>query len=673
MKKYNLFSNLIRLILTIIVFLFQISVCSKAYAIETILNVAFDPNCPPYQFIEDGVVKGLHIDVLNKIAEMNDYTIQYVPINGTVKCLEALNEGEIDIVLGIINNSNSEYSSQFTDAISQTSLCMIAHEDNVKKINNKIYTKVNAVFENDTISYYDIYNSSELSYVIVNSQVEVLDALLSKTVNVSIGIKDSMLFQLRNLNLEDEYVIIRNYLNPIEYTMAVKHGDKVLMNNLNTSLKRIRINGEYESIYRKWINDINASQRINEITKKFIIGLIIGAIIVSIILLLNFRISRILKKQVDIKTKELQNINKNLKVQMKKSRELNELRNCVMENSPNAIIVFDRDFLITLFNKNAYMLSGMNIPKIGKSIFDIELFNKILKDKKEDIFVKGKKYLNQELTIENEDNDKVIYKYDIYRLFDSKESIRGALLNIADVTIENETREQIFEKEKNRTLNQLIAGIAHEIRNPLMSIKTFVELIPNKWQDKKFQYEFTKFVPTEVERVNNLIKNLIDYAKPGMNNKEDIVLNDIFNQLKTLMNPVFENENIKLNIATESNLIINADKNQITQILINIILNGYESIKEKMYNNPILDKQLNLNIKAHQNDKFIFIKIIDEGIGMTEDEIKKSTEPFFTNKTNGTGLGLSITEQFIKENEGTMQIKSKKNVSTIVTLKFRRK
>lgn len=675
MKKLNSYNYIKLIILIVIIFFIQITICSDAFAIETILKVAFEPNCPPYQFIEDGVPKGLHIDVLNKIAKMNDYTIKYIPIKGTIKCLDALNKGEVDIVLGVINNSNSEYNSQFTDTISRSSLCMIAHKDNVEKIENKPYSKANdSVFEYNTIdysNYFNMYDETRFRYMVVNNQADVFNILLSQTVDVAIGIKDSMLYQLKKLKLEDEYVIIANFLNPIDYTMVVKYGDQELMTALNTELKKIKISGDYELINNKWINDISNYEKIKVITKKFVIGLIITIIIVVIVLLVNLRISRLLKKKVDLKTKELQKINKNLEEQIKKSRNLNELRNCVMENSSNAMIVFDKDFLITLFNKNAYLLSGNNTI-IGTSIFDIELFNIILKDKKEDIFVKGKKYLNQELIIETKDKDKVVYKYDIYRLFDSKESVRGALLNIADVTVENAIREQIFEREKNRTLNQLIAGIAHEIRNPLMSIKTFVELIPYKWRDKQFQSKFVEFVPTEVERLNNLIKNLIDYAKPRKNNKEDIVLTDIFSHLTTLIKHMLENEHIELNTSIEDGLNINADKNQMIQILINIILNGYESMKEKMNNNYSSVTKLKLDLKAFKNDKYVFIEITDEGIGMTEDEIKRSTEPFFTKKAKGTGLGLAITEQFVKENDGVIQIESKKNISTKVILKFRR-
>ena len=664
-----------KLTITLVVFIFiQILVCSRDYAIKTIINVAFEPNCPPYQFVENGNPMGLHIDIMEKIAEINNYEIKYFPIKGSSKCLAALDEGEVDIVLGFINSKDSEYKSRFSDMISQSSICMIAHKDDVRRIQEKlIFESNNSVHEYNTIdydSYFSFYDDYRFNYTVVNNQKDVLKMLLSESADVAIGVKDSLLYQLQDLDLIDEYVIIANYLSPVEYTMVLKDGDSELMSQLSTTLRMIRSDGQYERIHNNWIQDPLYEKERIELTTRYIKRFLVALIIIAFILLINLRISRLLKKKVALKTKELQITNEELEEEIKKSRKLNELRNCVMENSPTAIVVFNNDFRITLFNKNAYIISGKNMPEIGMSILDIDLFNVILKDKMEDIFVKGEIYINNEMIFITEDRERIEYKYDIYRLFDSIGAVRGALISIADVTVENEIKRQYYEREKNKTLNQLIAGIAHEIRNPLMSIKTFVELIPNKWEDGDFRTKFVNFVPIEVERVNKLIKNLIDYAKPAKGYKEDLSLEDIFNHLITLLKPMLQNEYIQFSTSIEDKLFIHADRNQIIQILINIILNGYESMKDKIDSSNSIASDLALHVKAYKNDRFVFIEIEDKGLGMTEEEIVKSTDPFYTNKANGTGLGLSITEQFVRENNGVMQIESIKNTSTKVILRF---
>ena len=239
----------------------------------------------------------------------------------------------------------------------------------------------------------------------------------------------------------------------------------------------------------------------------------------------------LLKNQVDEKTKELQETNKSLENQIIETRNNNELKNRIVESSPSGIIVFDRKFNVTLFNQSAFILTGME--ETPSSIFDIDLLKKILKDKIDRLFLKNSEFLNQEITIRDElTNENISYRYNIYHLYDFDGSIRGAILTIDDITKELKIKEQVYEREKNKSLNQIVAGIAHEIRNPLTSIKTFVELIPIKRESKQFQDQLAEFVPKEVDRVNNLIKNLIDYAKPETNNKETININEIIKSIE---------------------------------------------------------------------------------------------------------------------------------------------
>jgi len=313
-----------KLTITLVVFIFiQILVCSRDYAIKTIINVAFEPNCPPYQFVENGNPMGLHIDIMEKIAEINNYEIKYFPIKGSSKCLAALDEGEVDIVLGFINSKDSEYKSRFSDMISQSSICMIAHKDDVRRIQEKlIFESNNSVHEYNTIdydSYFSFYDDYRFNYTVVNNQKDVLKMLLSESADVAIGVKDSLLYQLQDLDLIDEYVIIANYLSPVEYTMVLKDGDSELMSQLSTTLRMIRSDGQYERIHNNWIQDPLYEKERIELTTRYIKRFLVALIIIAFILLINLRISRLLKKKVALKTKELQITNEELEEEIKKS------------------------------------------------------------------------------------------------------------------------------------------------------------------------------------------------------------------------------------------------------------------------------------------------------------------------------------------------------------------
>ncbi len=217
----------------------------------------------------------------------------------------------------------------------------------------------------------------------------------------------------------------------------------------------------------------------------------------------------------------------------------------------------------------------------------------------------------------------------------------------------------------------MVAGIAHEIRNPLMSIKMFSSLIKTKNDDKEFLSSFDELVPKEIERINSLVEGLIDYAKPIKGEKERVLVGELVNECLYIFETSKNRKRIKMCVDTEPNLYIEVNKNQIKQVLINIILNSLESMDEKLMRHDSV-RQLTMKISAMNYMDRIYIRVIDTGIGMSEDDIARCTEPFFTTKSTGTGLGLSITKQYVEENEGEILMASKLGLYTKTTLIFGR-
>lgn len=660
--KMKITKFLIILILVIILSLFN---NTQILAIDTIIKVAFNPNLPPYQFEDDGQYKGLHIDILNIIAAKNNLIMQYVPIDSNSGCLEALSNGEVDIVLGVIKNN--EFKEQSTESISQSSIIMVADKKHADLLNGEKNHNIVTVLENKTISYSYIQSMKNVRYIVVANQLRALEMLVTGQADFLIGVKNSILYQLEKSNMEEDYTILINYMVPIEYTILTRNGDSDIKRLFNNELQRIRISGEYNKIYEKWINE-----------EKYVIKKVLDSIIIIILIFLailfanfifNYRLNTLLKKEVDEKTKELRNINNDLQKQIIETRNNNELKNCIVEHSISAIFAIDTDYRITLFSKSACNITNFQNLSIGCYAFDIPLLETILRRNK--LFVEDLKVVNEELTIKDDENESRSYRYDIYQLYNFDNSVRGAIITIEDITEELKIKDQIFEREKNKALNQIIAGIAHEIRNPLTSIKSYVQLIPLKIDNQKFQNQLTEFVPKEVDRVNNLIKDLIDYAKPETNNKNKVDINEIIKSCAVLIKPTLTNKKIELIVSEEGELNIYADKNQLKQIVLNIMLNGLESMTERISKFNIKNN-LQLNIKTWSCDENVYIAIIDEGMGMTDEQIKKSFDPFYTSKANGTGLGLSLSKQYAEENDGVLTIESEPLLFTKVTLKFRR-
>jgi polar amino acid transport system substrate-binding protein len=219
-------------------------------------------------------------------------------------------------------------------------------------------------------------------------------------------------------------------------------------------------------------------------------------------------------------------------------------------------------------------------------------------------------------------------------------------------------------------LTQIVAGISHEIRNPLTTIKTFIELIPAKIENKNFREEIALVVPEEIKRVDNLIEGLIDYAKPKSHNKTNIDLVEIVDSCVALFKPVLEKNAIVITTNINNNLFIYCDKSQIKQAIINFLLNSVDAIIEKKEIGQYMDYQGRIGISGYANGSDVILKIKDNGIGMNSTELDKAYDMFYTTKDKGTGLGIPLSIQMLGVNNCKVSIRSQKNEFTYILLKF---
>lgn len=201
--------------------------------------------------------------------------------------------------------------------------------------------------------------------------------------------------------------------------------------------------------------------------------------------------------------------------------------------------------------------------------------------------------------------------------------------------------------DKMQALGVLSAGLAHELRNPLTSIKTFIDLIPLKINDDNFKRELMNIVPKELKRLDELVGSLLDYSKPRPTQPKSINLHEIILEIKTMFKKNLQEKNIRLNQSnTDVNLFV--DESQLKQILINIILNSVDAIEDKGL----------IEISAKEGDKKTSLTIKDNGKGIEKEELGKLFDPFYSSKNSGYGIGLSITDRLVRENNGNIKIES---------------
>lgn len=654
-----------------VVLLLCIVLLMPVKSIQTIIRVAVCPNLPPYQFTEEDQLCGLHIDVMDQIAELNGYSVEYVVAETTDRCLELLEQRKVDVVLGVVLKESSPYVNQMTEELSQSTVCLLTHQDNIQNVQDKVLRKTMiTAFERGTINYSFMSNAGLMTYMMEKNQICALQAQLEGRADATVGVKASLLYQLKQLNMMDDYVIANSNLAPIAYTAVVSAGDQHLLDELNYGIAYLRASGQYGNIYDQWIveeNDIHYLKQSQDLIARYMKYFSAVLLFTSIIIFAFVCMNRTLKKKVKEKTKELQQTNDDLEQRVLQTQRDSELRSLILENSPNAIIMADRQGKVMLINQRAFQMMRLSQTAMGQCLMSVPLLARFLEGKW-DILLDGTPVVDG--TVQILENDSCsFYRCAALPVYEDNQ-VSSVLITIDDVTLEKQEQEILLEKEKIRVLNQLVAGISHEIRNPLMSIKIYTQLIAERKGSSEFWESYMRVVPMELDRINRLVEELLAYAKPVRGKSECVSVREIVQSCFYLLHRTKGCAEYSMNIDVPEDLFLNINPNRFKQILINIILNGLESMEtERMHNK--LEKRQSIDIGAWRGADGIYICITDYGVGMTDEEIKHATEPFYTTKPRGTGMGLAVTRQFVEENGGRLLIQSKKHQYTRVILFFK--
>ncbi|MED4531837.1 EAL domain-containing protein [Metabacillus fastidiosus] len=226
-----------------------------------------------------------------------------------------------------------------------------------------------------------------------------------------------------------------------------------------------------------------------------------------------------------------------------------------------------------------------------------------------------------------------------------------------DITEKRKTEEILFKAEKLAVVGELAAGVAHEIRNPLTSIKGFIQLL----QQGMIKKEFFEIIFGEFLSIEEILKEFINLAKPQEIQLEKLCLKAVLQDVEILLKSEQSLKNVQILQEYKQELPqIMCDRNQIKQVFIHIVKNSIEAIPDRGY----------VKIQGSVEKENILIKIIDNGVGMSKERIKRLGEPFYSNKEKGTGLGLMLCFRIVQQHNGTIRVESKENHGTAVEVRL---
>jgi two-component system sensor histidine kinase HydH len=330
----------------------------------------------------------------------------------------------------------------------------------------------------------------------------------------------------------------------------------------------------------------------------------------------------------------------------------------LVENMPIGLIAInDRDEIISL-NQTAESVLGKSFRDIfGKKAEDIlpEPCKTLLKALKVE-----KKVIEKEIECPVKDGRIIPLEVIATVLEEGAGDFLGYVILFRDITEILHLKKEMERSRRLASLGSLAAGVAHEIRNPLSSIKGFATFFKERYRDNPEDLKTAEIMVQEVERLNRVISQLLEFAKPmDMNRRWDSIQEIIRHTLKMVEGEAGEKKiSIHADIPPEpGNIFIDADK--ITQVMLNLYLNAIGA----MEGGGILDVALSM-----PRNRVVQIEVSDTGAGIDEENLSRIFDPYFTTKPSGTGLGLAIVYRIIEAHNGEIRVESERGKGTKVSV-----
>jgi len=234
----------------------------------------------------------------------------------------------------------------------------------------------------------------------------------------------------------------------------------------------------------------------------------------------------------------------------------------------------------------------------------------------------------------------------------------GTVLVIRDMSLIREMEQQLERSRRMAALGKMATGIAHEIRNPLGTLRGFAHYFGSQEGATEESQGYAELMKSEVDRLNRNISGLLQFARPREPNIIDINLDELISKTVTLMESDFSKQTLNFHWQCNTGITLEADPDLILQVLLNLLKNSILATPSGG----------EVSLGATETEQWIRISVTDNGMGMSEQECEKMFDPFFTTRKTGTGLGLAVSHQLIEQHNGTFEVKTDLDVGTTVTI-----
>ena len=320
----------------------------------------------------------------------------------------------------------------------------------------------------------------------------------------------------------------------------------------------------------------------------------------------------------------------------------------VVASMANGLVSIDTGGRIVSFNHLAMELLGLQ----GSEARGLNL-NTILDFRANGIertLVHSRPVLDREIQHRSKTNEIIPLSLSATPILEDNDQCQGAVIVLRDLREIKQLQEKVRRSEKLAAIGKLAAGVAHEIRNPLSSIRGFAQFLSQGLKDSPREQEYAQTMVLEVDRINRVVTDLLTFSRPNKAEPAAADVTELVGHCVRLVQADADSRNITLRRNITDLSKVRLDPNQITQALLNLLLNAMQSAES--------GGSIEVGAALKPSDARLEIWVEDDGDGIENDRLDKIFDPFYTTRSKGTGLGLAIVHKIIENHRGEIRIES---------------
>ena len=328
----------------------------------------------------------------------------------------------------------------------------------------------------------------------------------------------------------------------------------------------------------------------------------------------------------------------------------------VVENVPIGLLALDHQGNIAAFNKDAEAILQLSTPKVigqaAPNLLPAELMKEINDSQTHNDVIE------KEIECKTIDGKIIPLEIGASSIRDENNVFVGNVLLFKDLTEVRALRRQVARSQRLASVGRLAAGVAHEIRNPLSSIKGFATYFKERYPDRPQDQQTAAIMIQEVDRLNRVVGQLLELSRSISIEPQPVSLQAIITDSLKLVEDQAAEKNITFKIQNNTRTDdVRIDPDRTNQILLNLYLNAVDAMED--------GGKLTIDLSVNDQSDDIRISVADTGCGISPEHLTKVFDPYFTTKSSGTGLGLAIAYNIIEAMGGSIKVSSEQNRGTV--------